>query len=119
MDCFYHPGTHAVGICKYCGRGVCVEDAAMIEDTLACRDRHEEKVRGFILMESRGILNARRMAAGFLRNAIFYGLVGFLFSGFGYYQIRWLGLQGLFLLLIGVFLLYAAAANYFEYRKYQ
>ena len=90
-----------------------------MDDALACLGRHEELVRSLNLLEARGSLNARRMGSAYLRNAIFYGLVGILFTGFGAYQLRWLGIQGLFLVLIGIFLLYASAANYFESRKYK
>ncbi len=119
MNCYYHPDKTALGLCKYCQRALCAEDATLVDDALACLNRHEQQVVGLNLLEARGVLNARRMGAAYLRNAIFYGLVGILFSGFGFYQIRWLGIQGIFLLLIGLFLLYASAANYFEGRKYK
>jgi sulfite exporter TauE/SafE len=54
-----------------------------------------------------------------MRNAIFYGLVGVLFTGFGVMQYRFLGLQAVFFIMIGLFLLYAASANYFEGRKHK
>jgi hypothetical protein len=41
-----------------------------------------------------------------------------LFAGFGFYQFRFAGLQALFLMFIGFFLLYAAVANFLESRKY-
>jgi len=90
-----------------------------VDDSLACKGRHEESVHALEQMTARNILQARRLGSAYLRNAIFYGLVGVLFAGFGLMQLRWLGWQAVFFLLIGVFLLYAAAANYFESRKYQ
>ena len=119
MVCYYHPDRPAIGICKYCQRGLCAGDAALVEDSLACKNRHEEQVRGLILLEARGILQARRMGAGYVRNAIFYALVGVLFAGFGWIQYQFLGLQAVFFMMIGVFLLYAAVANYLESRKYK
>jgi hypothetical protein len=119
MNCYYHPDRPAIGLCKHCQRGLCAEDAALADDSLACKGRHEEQVRGLALMETRGILQARRMGAGYIRNAVFYGLVGILFGGFGWMQFRFLGLQAVFFMLIGVFLLYAATANYLESRKYK
>jgi len=118
MNCYYHPDRPALGVCKHCQRGLCAEDTALVEDSLACKGRHEEQVRGLNLMEARGILQARRMGAGYLRNAIFYALVGILFTAFGGMQFRFLGLQAVFFMLIGLFLLYAAVANYLESRKY-
>ena len=119
MICYYHPDRPAVGICKYCQRGLCIDCAALVEDSLACSARHEEDVRGLNLMEQRGILQAKRVGPGYLRNAIFYALVGILFAGFGLMQYRFLGLQAVFFMLIGLFLLYAAIANYLEKRKYK
>jgi len=90
-----------------------------VDDALACKNRHEGQVRGLEQMTARNILQAQRVGSSYLRNAIFYGLVGVLFSGFGIMQLRFLGLQAVFFLMIGIFLLYAAGANYFESRKYK
>jgi hypothetical protein len=119
MVCYYHPDRPAVGICKHCQRGLCRDCAATVDDSLACANRHEEQVRGLLLMEERGILQARRMASSYLRNAIFYALVGALFTGFGLLQYRYLGLEAVFFMLIGLFLFYAAVTNYLESRKYK
>ncbi len=119
MVCYYHPDKPAVGICKHCQRGLCSDCAAIVDDSLACKDRHEEQVRGLILLAERGILQAKRVGSGYMRNAIFYFLVGVLFMGFGLLQYRFLGLQAVFFMLVGIFLVYAAAANYIESRKYK
>lgn len=118
MNCFYHPDTPALGACRYCGRGLCAECLAETDDALACKGRHEGRVRDAAYLAARSLLQARRVGANYLRNAVFYALSGALFTGFGLYQLRWAGLQALFLLLIGLFLLYAAAANYLESRKF-
>ena len=119
MNCYYHPDRSAVGICKYCQRGLCAACAAIVNDSLACKDRHESQVKGLILMVERSILQAKRIGPGYIRNAIFYFLVGALFAGFGLFQYRYLGLQAIFFFLIGLFLLYAAVANFVESRKYK
>ena len=67
----------------------------------------------------RNILQSRRVKSDYVRNAIFYGIVGVLFAGFGWSQIQWLGMQALVYLLIGLALLWAAGANYLESRKYK
>lgn len=89
-----------------------------MDDALACKDRHEGQVRALEQMTARNILQSQRVVSSYLRNAIFYGLVGVLFAGFGIMQLKWLGWQAVFFLMIGLFLLYAAGANYFEGRKY-
>lgn len=67
----------------------------------------------------RNILQSKRVGTDYLRNTIFYGLVGTLFAAFGFSQLRWLGLQAVVYLMIGLALLYAAIANYLESRKYK
>lgn len=119
MVCYYHPDKSAVGVCKHCQRGLCSDCAVLVDDLLACKNRHEGQVRAREQMTVRNILQAQRVGSSYLRNAIFYGLVGVLFAGFGIMQLRFLGLQAVFFLMIGVFLLYAAGANYFESRKYK
>ena len=119
MVCYYHPDRPAVGNCKHCQRGLCADCAALIEDSLACKDRHEEEVRGLNMIAQRGVLQAKRVGLGYLRNTVFYGLVGILFAGFGLMQYRFLGLEAVFFMLIGLFLLYAAIANFLESRKYK
>jgi hypothetical protein len=118
MVCFYHPDKPAVGLCKHCQRALCSDCAALVDDSLACKNRHETQVHALEQMTARNILQSQRIGSGYLRNAIFYGLVGVLFAGFGILQVRFLGLQAVFFLMIGLFLLYAAGANYLESRKY-
>jgi hypothetical protein len=118
MVCFYHPERPAIGVCKHCQRGLSGGCAAVIEDVLACQNRHEQEVRVLEQLTARNIFQSKRVGSGYMRNAIFYGLVGALFTGFGAYQYPFLGLQALFFILIGLFLLYAAIANFLEARKH-
>lgn len=76
-------------------------------------------MRAIDLLTKRNLLQAGRVGSVYRRNAIFYSLVGVLFAGFGLLQIRWMGWQGVFLLVIGLFLLLAATMNYLESRKYK
>jgi hypothetical protein len=119
MNCFYHPDKPAVGSCKYCHRGLCIECAAIIDDVLACQHRHEDEVHKLEQLAARNLFQSRRVSSSYTRNAVFYGLVGTLFVWFGYAQYRFIGMQAVFFMLIGLFLFYAAAANYFESRKHQ
>ena len=119
MVCYYHPDRPAVGLCKYCQRGLCSDCAAPAGDSLACRNLHEEQVCAMELLMEKNILQSKRVGSDYVRNTIFYGLVGILFSGFGFSQLRFLGLQAVVYLMIGLALLYAAAANYLESRKYK
>jgi sulfite exporter TauE/SafE len=119
MNCFYHPDTPAIGLCKYCQRGLCSECAVIVDDVVACKNRHEDEVQQLGQLAARNLFQSRRVSSSYMRNAIFYGLVGILFAGFGLVQYRYLGLQAVFFMMIGLFLLYAAGANYFEGKKHK
>lgn len=119
MVCYYHPEKPAVGLCKYCQRGLCASCAAKAGDSLACQGLHEEQVRAMEALLQKNILQAKRVGSDYVRNTIFYGSVGILFTAFGASQIRWLGLQAVVYLIIGLALLWAALANYLESRKYK
>ncbi|HLA06967.1 MAG TPA: hypothetical protein VJ022_05950 [Anaerolineales bacterium] len=67
----------------------------------------------------KNILQSQRVGSDYMRNTIFYGVVGILFSAFGISQLHWLGFQALVYLMIGLALLWAAIANYLESRKYK
>ncbi len=117
MLCYYHPERQAVGTCKHCQRGLCSECSTLIADTLACKDRHEHEVEAADRLFRRSLVQSERVRSGYVRNGIFYGLVGGLFILFGITQYRFLGLQGLFFGCIGLALLYAGIANLLEGRR--
>lgn len=119
MNCFYHPADPAVGICKYCQRGLCSDCAAVVDDVLACKNRHEEETHKLEKLTARNLFQSERVGSVYMRNAIFYGLVGVAFAGFGVWQLKWLGLQAALFIALGAFLFYAAIANYLEGRKYK
>ncbi len=119
MNCYYHLDRPAIGICKHCQRGLCSDCATLVEDSLACKNRHEQQVRALEQMTVRNILQAQRIGSSYLRNAIFYGLVGLAFAGFGFWQLNWLGLQAALFMVLGIFLLIAAGMNFVESRKYK
>ncbi len=119
MNCYYHPSKPAIGLCKHCQRGLCNDCAVLIEDVLACKNRHEDEVRAVEQLTARNIFQSKRVGSTYMRSAIFYSLVGILFTAFGGYQYTFLGLQAVFFIMIGLFLLYAAGANYFEGRRHK
>jgi hypothetical protein len=86
---------------------------------LPCKELHEEQVQAMEALMQKNILQSKRVGSDYLRNTIFYGIVGILFAAFGISQLRFLGLQALVYLMIGLALLWAAAANYWESRKYK
>ena len=112
MVCYFHSDRPAVGTCKHCQRGLCNECAVVVGDVLACRDRHEDQVRKAEQAAIRGILQAERAGAGYFRSGVFYGLAGAAFAILGFVQLRFLGLQAVFFILIGLFLLYACGGQF-------
>ena len=44
MNCFYHTSVEAIGICKSCAKGICVECATDTGHGLACKGRCEPQV---------------------------------------------------------------------------
>ncbi len=117
MVCYYHPDRQAVGLCVHCQRGICRECAQVVEDVLACKNHHEVEVRESLERARREQSRAHRARANYARNAVLYGLVGIVFTGYGGLEYRFLGLQAILLLLIGVFMLMAAAATLLEGRS--
>lgn len=71
------------------------------------------------LLLQKNLLQSKRAGSDYVRNTIFYGIVGILFTAFGFSQLRFLGLQAVVYLLIGLALLWAALANFLESRKYK
>ena len=55
MRCFYHQDKDAVGSCKSCGKGLCLECAVDLGKGLACRGRCEESTRAIIELVDRNI----------------------------------------------------------------
>ena len=86
---------------------------------MACKGLHEEQVQAMEALLQKNILQSKRVGSDYLRNTIFYGIVGILFTAFGISQLKWLGLQAVVYLIIGLALLWAAVANYLESRKYK
>ena len=119
MNCFYHPDKPALGLCKHCQRGLCSDCATLVDDSLACKNRHEGQVYALEEMTRLNVLKSKRTRSDYIRNTVFYGTVGLLFTAFGISQLQWLGLQAIVYAVIGLALLWAALANYLESRKYK
>ncbi len=119
MNCYYHRNQPAIGTCKYCQRGLCSDCAAVVDDVVACKHRHEDEVHKLEQLTARNLFQSKRIGSVYMRNATFYGLVGVVFAGFGLWQLKWLGLQAALFILLGIFLLYASIANYLEGKKYK
>lgn len=113
MNCFKHNSVSAIGICKFCGKGVCRACATDTGHGLACRDSCEEQVNVLarIVKNNARVLRAANAQvrssglfafamglaflcgawwgydSGVLPVAIIFFVFGFLFSIFGLKQI--------------------------------
>lgn len=45
MKCFNHHEADSVGLCKHCGKALCVDCLTDLDDGLACKGKHEEMVK--------------------------------------------------------------------------
>jgi hypothetical protein len=87
MKCFYHNDKDAVGICKSCEKGLCIDCAVDLGKGLACKNHCEEDVKRLIDISVENIQDASntseilrsRKTAGPVVLKIFSPVVFFLF----------------------------------------
>ena len=119
MNCFYHPEKVAVGLCKSCGRGLCMECAADIHDGLACKGRCEERairINKIIDRNERVIVATNTQLR---RGMIFSVIVGLLFVAFGVLSISGeKTASGIFFTAIGVVFVIRGIASYSRAARY-
>jgi hypothetical protein len=53
MKCTNHPEKDAVAVCRACGRGICGECCAFVQDTAACTNRCETRVDAMVALQAR------------------------------------------------------------------
>jgi hypothetical protein len=85
MECFAHPDTHSVGICKTCGKAVCRACAVDTGFALACSQACAKEASDVHEMNQRGKkIYGIGVAPRKLPSAVLVWLVfATLFSGFG------------------------------------
>ena len=83
MDCFYHPDTTSVGLCKSCYRGLCRECAVEFPRGLACRGKCEENVQQVIELVQRNVKLTRSLAKNAPGNRIVMFVLGAFVLLFG------------------------------------
>jgi len=83
MNCFYHPSTVAVGICKSCGKGLCLESAVDLGKGLACKDKCEDDAKAIIRMTAYSVamVDSRKgnLRGSSINVGIFYLVCGVIF----------------------------------------
>ena len=89
MNCFNHPSVPAVGICKACQKGLCMECAVDLVHGIACKNHREdvELINDIQLYSKRAIQNTgglyRQVSMAFLFIGIVMVLGGLSMGSYG------------------------------------
>ncbi len=76
MNCFYHPQSVAVGICRNCQKGLCVECAVDLKNGLACKNKCEGEVTDVISMIQRNKKAYEYASESQLKFGFFWLIIG-------------------------------------------
>lgn len=79
MNCYYHPDTTAVALCKACNRGLCVDCVVNVEPGSSCAGRCEEEVAAINILLERGKTAYKKTGVAYRRTAVFGLLMGLIF----------------------------------------
>jgi hypothetical protein len=117
MKCFYHNASDAVGICKSCNKGICLECATEIGVGLACQNRCEAEVIAINQLIERNKRTHQTTGRAYAQYSIWLALAGVVFVGYGLYQTR---KEGLIVFgLLGLIFLLGAIFSYSTSKKYK
>lgn len=121
MECYYHIGKNAVGICKSCQRGLCRDCAKEVTNGIACVDRCESaaELLNKLIQEAPGMnamaLSLHDESSVLVKSVSIYTIgtttcvLGGIFIAFGVHQdIYLLTTMGIVFLLFGAFDFYRA-----------
>jgi len=105
MNCFYHPAVPAVGVCKYCQKGLCTECAVDLKHGIACK-QHRAEVNELYDIHFMNNQTAQNMGRVYKQSAVamsFMGIAGVI-GGLV------IGRTGIILVAIGVGCIFLAIA---------
>lgn len=85
MNCFYHPERNAVGTCKVCSKGLCIECAADLGHSLACKDKHETEANSINKMITMNVKAHEEAPKNLLIMPAFFVFMGAVISGYCIY----------------------------------
>lgn len=110
MKCFTHQQVDALGVCRSCLKGVCVDCAIDIGDGIACRDSCEEKAKEIVnvLQTSIGAQKDFKKRGVYLF-PLFCVSLGLVFMVSSYYARGWinfLSVSGAIFALFGIAMLW-------------
>jgi len=112
MQCFNHPERAAIGSCKGCCKGLCLECAADLGHGLACKGKHESMVETYnsIVTRNAAVYSSAEKGGGLIMPA-FFAFMGAMLIGSSLYSGRGIASSGVlmgsgFLVFGVIFLLY-------------
>jgi hypothetical protein len=98
MKCFNHHDVDALGQCKCCGKGLCVNCLTDLGDGLACKGKHEEIVKQITQLVSTNTKLTKNYSG-----VIFNLVCGLLFFIYGIIdKMSFIMLLGLVFIILGV-----------------
>lgn len=86
MKCFNHPDIDAVGLCKQCNKGLCVDCITDLGDGIACKNLHEDEVNEIIALVKRNAMVSQASPNNIWIMPAFYLFLGFIFVGLGLFR---------------------------------
>ena len=108
MKCYNHPNHDAVGVCKSCQKGICLDCSTLVDESLSCKGRCEEDVAAVNYMLERSKKVYKNLGSQWTPAALINCAAGAFFLGFGLYyfdesSVAWLTIGlGLIMLVGGV-----------------
>ena len=115
MKCFNHPDIDAVGICKNCNKGLCMDCLTEVENGIACTSTCVEEVKLVNSLINRSKKSYRTASGAHMKNAFIYAVMGIVFIIFGLSNERltW------FLSVLGILFLVGAGLSFITANKYK
>ena len=83
MRCFNHPTYEAAGVCRNCGRGICHDCIAVVEDAIACKGKCESRVGAIQRMVANNQVTYRSTARQMWQGGLWAVFAGILFGVMG------------------------------------
>jgi len=114
MKCFNHTTADAIGICKHCSKGLCIECAVDLGYGITHRGNCETETRSLHIMVQRSTNAYQVTGKSFSQNAIWLSLLGLFSLVLAISLVRVGGILFWFSLIFGLLMLVGA---FFSYRS--
>lgn len=84
MHCYTHQDQTAIGICKVCGKGLCINCAADLGESLACANQHETTAAEITAMVRQSIKVQSTAKKSIVMGPLFFTFLGACFVALGF-----------------------------------